>query len=271
VNKTIERLKGLNEDARYAYADSISNTFLTAQIKTLQEKRGLTQEQLAELVGTQQSGISRWLNTGFATCKIESLRKFAKAYGVRLRISFEEFGTLPTDVEGFTKEKLAPRRFEEDPAFSSAKEREPEGSVAISAAEKNLRETLGRDLTADELEIVHQHNEGRARAAARNYALTIKPGAWNTLQQIAASGPAAGLLESPEWFTETVEAGNHAVIDYLTANNFRAGNLKGLAGPSYIAAPIPPLADQYEEYRKSLARETVRDQTIPAGNCPMAA
>lgn len=125
MNKTIERLKGLSEDARYAYADSISNTFFTAQIKTLQEERGLTQEKLAELVGTQQSGISRWLNTGFATCKIESLRRFSKAFGVRLRVSFEEFGTLPDDVQGFTKERLAPRKFEEDSAFREASIEEP--------------------------------------------------------------------------------------------------------------------------------------------------
>jgi transcriptional regulator with XRE-family HTH domain len=119
VDKIIERLKTEfnSEDARYAYADTVTNAFLTGQIKALREERDLTQEQLAELVGTQQSGVSRWLNSGFSTCKVETLRKFARAYGVRLRISFEEFGTLPSDVGDFTKERLAPRKFEDDPAF----------------------------------------------------------------------------------------------------------------------------------------------------------
>jgi transcriptional regulator with XRE-family HTH domain len=126
VDKTIERLKNefTSADARYAYAESVSTAFLTAQIKALREDRGLTQEKLAELVGTQQSGISRWLNSGFSTCKVETLQKFAKAYGVRLRISFETFGTLPRDVGGFTKERLAPPKFEDDPAFKERLESE---------------------------------------------------------------------------------------------------------------------------------------------------
>ena len=131
MNKVLERLKELiDEESRYAYADTVADAFLIGQIKTLREERGLTQEQLATLVGTQQSGISRWLNSGFSTCKVETLRKFAKAYGVRLRISFEEFGTLPTDVGGFTKERLTPRKFEDDPAFKD----QPEASGQTPAA-----------------------------------------------------------------------------------------------------------------------------------------
>jgi transcriptional regulator with XRE-family HTH domain len=133
VDKALERLKTefTSEGARYAYADAVTNAFLTAQIKALREERGLTQEELAELVGTQQSGISRWLNSGFSTCKVETLRKFAKAYGVRLRISFESFGTLPRDVMGFTKGRLAPPRFEDDPALKEpVPEPEPEEAFA---------------------------------------------------------------------------------------------------------------------------------------------
>jgi transcriptional regulator with XRE-family HTH domain len=119
VDNVLQRLTSefTAEDSRYAYADAVTNAFLTAQIKSLREERRLTQEELATKVGTHQSGISRWMNSGFSGCKVETLRKFARAYGVRLRISFEEFGTLPADVNGFTKERLAPRKFEDDPAF----------------------------------------------------------------------------------------------------------------------------------------------------------
>ena len=121
MDKVLERLKELkDEESRYAYADAVNNAFLTGQIKALREERDLTQEKLANLVGTKQSGISRWLNTGFSTCKVETLRKFAKAYGVRLRITFEAFGTLPADVGGFTKERLAPPKFEDDPVFKES-------------------------------------------------------------------------------------------------------------------------------------------------------
>lgn len=131
MDKVLERIKELkDEESRYAYADAVTNAFLTGQIKALREERNLTQEKLAELVGTQQSGISRWLNSGFSTCKVETLRKFAKAYGVRLRITFEEFGTLPTDVRGFTKDRLAPRKFEDDTAFKEpASEPEPKEAI----------------------------------------------------------------------------------------------------------------------------------------------
>jgi transcriptional regulator with XRE-family HTH domain len=134
VDKILEKLKHeyTTEDARYAYADSIANAFLTSQIKALQEERGLTQEELAKLVGTQQSGISRWLNSGFSTCKVETLRKFAKAYGIRLWISFAEFGSLPEDVGGFTERRLAPRKFEDDPAFKEHAEEPKKTAVATT-------------------------------------------------------------------------------------------------------------------------------------------
>lgn len=119
MDKLLERLKDIEDpEARSAYADAATNAFLTAQMKELREARGMTQEELAEEIGTQQSGISRWQNTGYANCKIGTLRKFARAYGVRLRITFEEFGTLPQDIGGFTKKRLVPRKFEDDPAFN---------------------------------------------------------------------------------------------------------------------------------------------------------
>jgi transcriptional regulator with XRE-family HTH domain len=109
-----------DEESRYVYADSVTNSFITGQIKALREARGLTQDQLAELVGTKQSGISRWQSTGYAGCKVDTLRKFARAFGVRLKISFEEFSTLPTDIGGFTSERLTPQEFGKDPIFGSA-------------------------------------------------------------------------------------------------------------------------------------------------------
>lgn len=132
MNELIEGLKRslASEDARYAYADSVTNAFITGQIKSLREAKGLTQEELAGLVGTKQSGISRWQNTGYSSCKVDTLRKFAKAFGVRLRISFEEFGTLPADIRGFTKDKLCPRKFEDDPVFKE----ETEDEIAQKAA-----------------------------------------------------------------------------------------------------------------------------------------
>lgn len=157
-----------DEEARYAYADTVNNAFLRAQIEQLRKERGFSQEKLAELVGTKQSGISRWLNSGFSTCKVESLRKFAKAYGVRLRISLEEFGTLPSDVEGFTKDRLTPRKFEDDPAFKEPAAKEPEPEEVLVEVVGNPV-VLPPPITGLGLGSVDQEGLQQVRAAAMNH------------------------------------------------------------------------------------------------------
>jgi transcriptional regulator with XRE-family HTH domain len=106
-----------NEEGRYAYADTVTNAFVAAQIKELREDRCLTQSVLAQLVGTKQSGISRLQRTDYSAWKVDTLRKLARAFGVRLRIRFEEFGTLLDEIQGFDNKNLIPRRFEDDPVF----------------------------------------------------------------------------------------------------------------------------------------------------------
>lgn len=105
------------EDARYAYAEDFLNSSIAAQIKTLRDDRKLSQEELAALLGTKQPGISRLENTNYSAWKVETLRKLARAFGLRLRISFEEFGTLIHDIENFNREELIRRKFEDDPVF----------------------------------------------------------------------------------------------------------------------------------------------------------
>lgn len=107
-----------NEDARYAYAETITNAFIAAQIKGLREARNLSQEQLAELIGTKQSGISRLERADYSTWKVDTLRRLARAFGVRLRIRFEPFGTLLDERADFSDESLLPSRFEDDPVFT---------------------------------------------------------------------------------------------------------------------------------------------------------
>jgi len=107
-------------EARYAYADSVTNALISSQIKALQEERELTQEELARLLGTKQSGVSRWLKSDYSGWKVDTLRKFARAFGVRLCVSFEEFGTLLADIRGFNSKRLSPRNFENDPTLSRA-------------------------------------------------------------------------------------------------------------------------------------------------------
>jgi transcriptional regulator with XRE-family HTH domain len=106
-----------DEEYRSAYAESFMNSYIAAQIKVLREQRELTQQALAEKVGTKQAGISRLENVNYNSWKVETLTKLAKAFDVRLKITFEEFGSLPADIDGFSREKLQRASFSEDPIF----------------------------------------------------------------------------------------------------------------------------------------------------------
>jgi transcriptional regulator with XRE-family HTH domain len=248
------------------YAESFQDAYVATQIKVLREQNKWTQAALAKELGTTQTVISRIENVNYSAWNIRTLKKLARAFRVRLKVSFETYGSLIHDVDSFSREDLQRAPRESDPelldAEGSAMADRPEKVAATTAAGKNLRELTRGDPPAELLEHLRQYEEGRARAGAQYYALTIRPGAWSTLQQIAApSAAATGLLDSsPEWFTKTVEAGNREVIDYLTANNFRAGNLSelasyGLTGSGRVDNPEShpsspePISDHYKGLR----------------------
>ena len=107
-----------DEDYRYAYAEDFLNTYIATQIKVLRDQRGMKQEDLANATGTKQSGISRLENVNYSNWKTDTLKKLARALGVRLRISFETFGSLLDEDATFSRERLMRPKFEDDPAFS---------------------------------------------------------------------------------------------------------------------------------------------------------
>lgn len=118
-----------DEESRYAYVEAHLNTSVAAQIKKFRAE--MSQQELADKIGTKQSGISRLENANYSAWKVETLRKLAHAFGLRLRISFEEFGTLIPEIENFKRGVLNKRRFEDDPAFkASVSERMPEDVTA---------------------------------------------------------------------------------------------------------------------------------------------
>ena len=114
-----EELK--DEEYRYAYAEDFLNTAIAMQIRVLREQRNnMTQEALADKIGTKQAGISRLENVNYSAWKTATLRKLARAFGVRLKISFEEFGSFLDEAESFSRESLQRKAFEEDLEFKDA-------------------------------------------------------------------------------------------------------------------------------------------------------
>lgn len=129
---------------RYAYSEDFLNTFIATQIRVLREQRGMTQEQLGLEIGTQQTGVSRYENVNYSAWRTETLRKIARALGVRLRISFEPFGTLLDDAAVFSQESLKRPKFEDDPAFESRDE-QPErdkGAAAVFVSHSKTEQPL---------------------------------------------------------------------------------------------------------------------------------
>jgi transcriptional regulator with XRE-family HTH domain len=106
-----------DEEYRYAYAEDYLNTSIATQIKVLREQRELTQQELAAKVGTKQAGVSRLENVNYSAWKTQTLRKIARALGVRLKITFETFGTFLDEAAGFSRETLERPDFADDPAF----------------------------------------------------------------------------------------------------------------------------------------------------------
>jgi transcriptional regulator with XRE-family HTH domain len=64
---------------------------IPAQIKSLRKLRGITQQQLAEKVGTKQSAVSRLESGEESNWELETLVKHAEALDARLSVTFEPY------------------------------------------------------------------------------------------------------------------------------------------------------------------------------------
>ena len=65
------------------------------QLAALREARGLTQAQVAEMLGTRQQAIARLENPAYEGHSLRMLRRYVDALGGRLEITI-----LPGDAEG---------------------------------------------------------------------------------------------------------------------------------------------------------------------------
>jgi transcriptional regulator with XRE-family HTH domain len=201
-----------SEDSRYAYADNLVNTFVSAQIKALRERGNLSQEELAELIGTKQSGISRLERADYSAWKIETLRRLARAFGVRVRISFDEFGSLLADISGFSKEKLTPRKFEDDLVFGRQRQEpalEPKEAAANAITAAPLQWPAGVGMSGNIPDLFSRLAPaekalplGDEYPGLRNLTLQEMSGMGNQLQlpaaQVQADDPYRGLRLVPQ-------------------------------------------------------------------------
>lgn len=90
TRKTWEEIKTERTDAparRRGYEHAGRSIRLAMEIHGLREKRGLSQRELAERLGTTQSAVAR-LEAGNVSPTLPTLDKVAEALGVELVVSF---------------------------------------------------------------------------------------------------------------------------------------------------------------------------------------
>ena len=113
---TADRLRKSFADREYAdaYARSALNAYIATQIKVIREQRGWTQGKLADEAGMKQPRIAVMEDVDYSSWSITTLWRLAQAFHLRLKVSFEEFGTLPYEIETFDRKSLERLPLEKD-------------------------------------------------------------------------------------------------------------------------------------------------------------
>jgi DNA-binding XRE family transcriptional regulator len=84
-----------NDERRAGYDRASRAIRIAFEIRALRERKGLSQRQLAELVGTTQSAIAR-LEAGRNSPSLPTLDRIAHALGAEVIISFTDTTNLTT-------------------------------------------------------------------------------------------------------------------------------------------------------------------------------
>jgi len=90
MNSRTDRLRKLvtkNPDGLGLLADAKLMNNISHELSIMRQFKGLTQKQLAEVLGVKQSNISRWEKPGYQGYKVNVLSKLARALGGSLQIS----------------------------------------------------------------------------------------------------------------------------------------------------------------------------------------
>lgn len=79
-----------DKDSRHEYADQFLNSRIATHLQVLREQRGWTHAQLAQEVGMQQARISVLGDVDYSSWSINTLRRLARAFDLRLDVEFKE-------------------------------------------------------------------------------------------------------------------------------------------------------------------------------------
>ena len=119
ANKERLRQSLKNTEYREQYADSTLVSDISIQVQALRRQRGLSQEDLAKRIGSKQPKISSIEmppnGDKLPNWELATINRIAHALGTRLKVRFENYGSLVEELGTLTTESLRRPDVEDDP------------------------------------------------------------------------------------------------------------------------------------------------------------
>ena len=103
-----------NKEYRQAYAEAAVEQGIAWQVRINRERRGLTQKQLADTIGTRQSSISRMEDPEYGAHSLQQLVKVAHSFDCALIVKFASYSTLARESRSLSEDHLYAQSFSEE-------------------------------------------------------------------------------------------------------------------------------------------------------------
>jgi len=132
-----------DKEYRRIYADESLNTYIATQIKVLREQRDWTQAELAKEAGMAQPRIAVMEDINHSAWSLNTLKRLANAYDLRLAVKFESFSSLIPELEDFGRASLLRPSFADDRWFHDSN---AEISATTSTPFPDFRTLTGHQL-----------------------------------------------------------------------------------------------------------------------------
>jgi transcriptional regulator with XRE-family HTH domain len=138
-----------DKEYAHAYADELLNAYIATQIKVLRQQRKWSQKQLAVEAGMAQERVSVLEDVNYSSWTVKTLLKLARAFDLRLRVSFESFSTVLSDMQRLSASTLERTSRIEDLGYSETSD-----------------ETVGNEVILATYNWAKTRNAGAARQSA---------------------------------------------------------------------------------------------------------
>jgi len=103
-----------DQEYRQAYMGAAIDQGIAWQVRVNREERGWTQAELAKLVGTGQSAISKLEDPESGDVRLSTLRKVANAFDCALIVRLASYSELANLSENLSPDRLYASSFEDE-------------------------------------------------------------------------------------------------------------------------------------------------------------